>query len=336
MAFFLLLLACIIHYSVATPIPAPPAILTGQCVAGDIANYTIDINSLLRERVLPTLQGRCSNPGLCEVNPAKSCKAIAEEMPYATSGNYWVRLCTGDAVQVYCDMGSRCCDSSPGWMRVAYLDMTNPSHDCPAGLLSNTVAASRKRLCRRKLGDGCKSIFFPVYYMPYSKVCGRAVAYQEGTADAFWQYYYDNTVTIDDDFLDGMTISVGYPRTHVWSFAASNTEGGVGADTEYSCPCARTDVPTDALVPPFVSNQYFCESGTENNWAEHNILYHDDPLWDGADCPSNSSCCQLNNPPWFCRDLGKQVRNDFEVRLCGDEDLGNEDIGLELIEIYVQ
>ena len=341
----LLLLSCLLHLSLSTPIAIPPTVLygpPGQCAA-DTANATDDtlarLGSLLRERVIPTLNKRCSNEGYCEGNPAQSCRSIAIDNPEAASGEYWVRTCSGEAVRVYCDMTSRCCggngtSSEPGWMRVANLDMTDPSHPCPAGMFLDPDAP--KRLCRRRVAEGCKSIFFPTYYLPYSKVCGRAVAYQDGTADAFWQYSLDNTLTLDNDFLDGMTITVGYPRTHVWSFAVSNTEGGEGADSVYACPCGRTDVPTEGVVPPFVENEYFCESGTENGWGQFGVLYPEDPLWDGEGCPENSNCCRLNNPPWFCKDLGRQFRNDFEVRLCGDEERGNEDIALEIIELYVQ
>ena len=320
----------ILQHSLATPIVAPPSILYGQCAA-DLQSFSTDITSLLREKVLPAL--RCPALGSCEGNPASSCKQIAEERPSAPSGDYWIRLCSGSVIQVYCDMSSRCCNSSTGWMRAAYLNMTDATHNCPAG---TKLGSDTKRLCRRNQGEGCKSIFFPVHYLPYTRVCGRVIAYQEGTADAFWQYYRDNTKTVDDDYIDGITISVGYPRTHVWSFAASNTEGGEGADSEYSCPCARTDVPTEGVVPPFVGDDFFCESGTANGWGQRGVLYQDDPLWDGANCPANSSCCQLNNPPWFCKDLGSEFRNDVEVRLCGDEDFGNEDIPLELIELYIQ
>ena len=327
----LLAVLFILHRSFATPIVAPPTILYGQCAA-DVESFATNISSLLKGKVLPAL--RCPALGSCAGNPGSSCKQIAEERPDAPSGDYWIRLCSGSAIQVYCDMSGRCCNSSSGWMRAAYLNMTDPTHNCPAG--TYLQGSDVKRLCRRKLGNGCKSIFFPVHYLPYTRVCGRVIAYQEGSADAFWQYYYDNTRTVDDDYVDGITISVGYPRTHVWSFAASNTEGGEGADTIYSCPCARTDVPTAGVVPPFIGNDYFCESGTANGWAQNGVLYQDDPLWDGANCPENSSCCQKNNPPWFCKDLGNEFRNDFEVRLCGDEGLGNEDIPIELIELYVQ
>lgn len=332
--FLCLSILLILHHSIAIPTTSTsPTILSGQQCAADGSIYrsiSANLSSLIREKVLPTL--RCDT-GSCKSNPGASCKQIAEERSDAPSGDYWISLCNGSAMQVFCDMNSRCCNSSSGWMRAAYLNMTDRTHNCPAGTY---LGSDPKRLCRRKIGTGCKSIFFPVHFLPYSRVCGRVIAYQDGTADAFWQYHYDNSVTLDDDFLDGVTISVGYPRTHVWSFAVSNTEGGDGAETIYSCPCARTDVPTASVVPPFVEDEYFCESGAANLWGQVGTLYLDDPVWDGENCPQNSTCCQLNNPPWFCKDLGAEFRNDLEVRLCGDEDLGNEDVPLELIELYVQ
>ena len=336
-------LCVILHPSLATPIISPPTVLyglPGQCAAVDAnSSATDDLRSLLRDAVIPSLAGRrCSSPGFCAGYPAESCKSVAQETPDAPSGEYWIRTCSGSVVSVYCDMTTdRCCSNSGsarGWMRVANLNMTDPTQVCPAGMFLG--ADPRKRLCRRNVVAGCTSIFFPTYHFPYTRVCGRVRAYQEGTADAFLQYRGRTSLTVDDDFLDGVTISVGYPRTHIWSFAAANSEGGLGADSTSSCPCARTDVPSNGVIPPFVVNEYFCESGTSNIWAVPGVLYVDDALWDGEDCPENSSCCQLNNPPWFCRDLGSEFRNDFEVRLCGNEARRNEDFALEIIELYVQ
>ena len=348
LSWLLLTLCLVLRPSLVTPIVLPPTDLSGlpgKCSARADTNSSAndDLRSLLRDAVIPFLTGgRCSRSGFFPGYPAESCKKIAQETPDAPSGQYWIRTCSGSVVDVYCEMlTDRCCRNSSGaaqgWMRVANLNMTDPTHVCPAGMFLGSD--SRKRLCRRKVAAGCKSIFFPTffptYHLPYTRVCGRVVGYQEGTADAFLQYQRDNSITIDDDFLDGMTISLGYPRTHVWSFAASNTEGGEGADSIYSCPCGRTDIPTNGVVPPFVENNYFCESGATNAWAEYETLYLDDPLWDGENCPENSSCCRLNNPPWFCRHLGREFRKDFEIRLCADEERGNEDIGLEILELYV-
>ena len=59
------------------------------------------------------------------------------------------------------------------------------------------------------------------------------------------------------------------------------------------------------------------------------------PLWDGGGCGPTGGCCESNNPPWFCKTLPQPTTDDIEVRVCGDEVLSNEDILVELIEIYV-
>jgi hypothetical protein len=64
-------------------------------------------------------------------NPSSSCAALPLSSP---SGYYWVRASNGSAVHVYCDMTRSCGGVTGGWMRVAELDMTNSSHQCPSGL----------------------------------------------------------------------------------------------------------------------------------------------------------------------------------------------------------
>ena len=72
----------------------------------------------------------------------------------------------------------------------------------------------------------------------------------------------------------------------------------------------------------------------------HGTDYSGDPLWDGEGCPSTSTCCQLNNPPWFYKLLPQAMTNSIEVRLCGTKgnpiDNSNEDLLVELIELYIQ
>ena len=58
-------------------------------------------------------------------------------------------------------------------------------------------------------------------------------------------------------------------------------------------------------------------------------------LWDGMGCPSVSTCCSFHNPPWFCKAV-TTTSDAIEVRVCRDEDRGNEDIQVELIEMFVQ
>ena len=60
-----------------------------------------------------------------------SCAALPPSFP---SGYYWVRVTNGSAVPVYCDMTRSCGGVTQGWMRVADLDMTDSSQQCPSGL----------------------------------------------------------------------------------------------------------------------------------------------------------------------------------------------------------
>ena len=85
-----------------------------------------------------------------------------------------------------------------------------------------------------------------------------------------------------------------------------------------------------------MGNDYFCDSGT--NEADENILqdYPDDPLWDGEGCEGANTCCQFNNPPWFCKQLPQPTTDDIELRICSNYIISNEDTPIERVEIYVQ
>ena len=74
-------------------------------------------------------QGR----GTTQTNPADSCSDLIYT---CLNGFYWIRSPNGTAVQVYCDVERLCsCNSTGWWTRVAYLNMTDPSWQCPsAGL----------------------------------------------------------------------------------------------------------------------------------------------------------------------------------------------------------
>ena len=85
----------------------------------------------------------------------------------------------------------------------------------------------------------------------------------------------------------------------------------------------------------FIGNDYFCETGSRQHFL-FQTFYHEDPLWDGEGCGPNSSCCTFNSPPWFCKHLPHPTTDDIEVRVCGDENVSNEDTPLEQIELYIQ
>ena len=115
-------------------------------------------------------------------------------------------------------------------------------------------------------------------------------------------------------------------RQHIWTFAAGRSEVST-SKPQWDCLCDRANYDR---VPTFVADDYFCESGLHSAWNSNNrIFFPDDVLWDGQNCTSTSTCCQLNNPPWFTKTLPDATADDIE--LCSYDD-----IPIELIELCVQ
>ena len=214
-------------------------------------------------------------------------------------------------------------------MRVAYLDMTNSSYQCPSGLRQRTD--SNKHTCVKNSDPaGCSSVTFSTATSGYSKVCGRVIAYQVRSTDAFAQY--SSVGNINSPYVDGVSLTHGNPRRHLWTFAAAYGEASRYPPS--SCPCTNINTASQASQPPaFVGNDYFCD--TRSGQLYQNGFYGDDPLWDGAGCGPLNTCCSFNNPPWFYKQL-QPTTDDIEVRVCRDQAATDEDIAIEMVEIYIQ
>ena len=276
----------------------------------------------------------CIKPGFDPSYPACSCEVILRMAPNSPSGLYWIRGTNNTAEQVYCDMERSCKGVGGGWMRVASINMadSNSVYMCPTGL---KTLETPQRLCAiDNYSAGCSSAIFPVHGIQYSKVCGKIIGYQKGTPDAFRPYTLRGQTTIDSYYVDGISLTHGSnPRKHIWTFAAALHEHD--SYPANVCPCTNTrNNPPPPEVPPFIGQDYFCDTGTEDMFQV--IFYADDPLWDGAGCGSYSTCCSFNSPPWFLQNISPPTNEDIEIRLCSDQDRGNEDITFEILELYVQ
>ena len=65
------------------------------------------------------------------------------------------------------------------------------------------------------------------------------------------------------------------------------------------------------------------------------LFYANDRLWDGEQC--EGTCCSgTMSPPWFSVWLFSHTTDRIEVRFCADEITSNENVLIELLEIYVQ
>ena len=224
------------------------------------------------------------------------------------------------------------CGGTGGWRRVAFLNMTEPSHVCPAGLNLTTYS---RRTCGRAHSAHytCSSTTFSVGGSQYSRVCGRALAYRFGYNYAFAGYHW-RSQGIDGQYVGGLSVTHGAPgsRQHIWTFASGFFTGNRNSSSSVDrCPCDNGN--TTYRSPPFVGNDYFCESiQTQSSWAT--VFYPNATLWDGQVCEGGGTCCQFNNPPWFTKNLANSTTEDIELRLCLWNSGAN--IALEQLELYVQ
>ena len=258
-----------------------------------------------------------------------SCKSIHNINPLSSSGYYSVAVANGSVVQVYCDMEGTNCGGERGWMRVAYVNMTQAGAACPVGL--NQRSINNKSYCG-STGSGCNETIFPTL-VEYSRVRGRVQGYQYGSPVAFFSYNTNtNNIMLNDNYVDGVSITYGIaPRKHLWTYAAGARDH-VSYTGAFDCPCKQNST---IITPPFVGNDYYCESGVELCCKN---VFSNDRLWDGEQCGGEAPCC-IPNMPWFTKTLNETTTENIQLRLCKNDyffSLYDTDIPLDFVEIFVQ
>ena len=262
--------------------------------------------------------------GEAKARPALSCKQIYYcTANTAQSGYYWITTSSGTAIRMYCAMNlTHCGNTTGGWTRVAYINMTDPTETCPG---RSRYISTPKRMCGRSTSiTGCSSVRLPEYAGSYTKVCGRALGYQYSATSAFLLSHFALVYI----YAVGLSVTYGNPRHHVWTFAS-----GLSKDrTDYHarCPCALPPLSGPTSAPSFVGSHFFCESGATGNYTPE--WYLDDPLWDGKGCVEGSTCCDGPNRPWFYRELNSTVTENIVVQMCASSEAN---IGVVELEIYV-
>ena len=217
------------------------------------------------------------------------------------------------------------------WHWVVYLNMTDPSQQCPPAWREYNTSGIRA--CGRPVSSS--GISYPATLYPtnkqYSWVCGRVTGCQVGTPDGFYRFYTGNA-TIDEGYMEGVSITHGEPqRHHIWSYVAGHSQESIHHRVG-NCPCS----PEAGSTPPsWVGNNYYCESGNPTDTNPLSRIYGSDPLWDGEQC--EGTCCSgSKSPPWFRVQLPTHTTDRIEVRICANQRTSDEDVLVELLEIYVQ
>lgn len=194
-----------------------------------------------------------------------------------------------------------------GWTEVANLNMSNPSQGCPAPWALYTTP---ERSCSVVSAPGCEGFRVPVRAVNYTRVCGRATGYAVSSPDGFTDIFNAGR-SLDTGYLDGVSLTHGMPRQHIWSLAAGHRR---------RCPCDNSNRNVAPLPPSFVGDNYFCDG--DYNGA----------LWDGLDC-TVAACCTA---PYFTVTLPATTSDDLEVRICSDQHRGDEAVHIGLLQLYVQ
>ena len=207
-----------------------------------------------------------------------------------------------------------------GWRRIASFDR-RAGQTCPRGFVD---FHKHGRIACSHSGTGCQSVTFPAG-QSYTRVCGRVQGYGIATPDAFFRYGKGNINDINSAYLDGVSITYGHPRKHLWSYAATFKNP---SNLLIICPCTGRSTARPS-VPPFVGNNYYCEGG--GGVGVGNVL------WDCKHCSNfeAGTCCRRPNAPWFYRVIGR-TSAAIELRLCTDQPASDEQVPIFQYELYVQ
>ena len=284
-------------YVIACFIVATVSIVAGMTIV--ISAFTLIAN--LQSQLLSTkrLVDKLSaeNRAICNSTTRISVQIVAGFYELRNSNESFALLHCSPAIE----------NKQDGLRNVADLNVnvTGTNTQCPPGfeLIRNPFS------CRTVMnGSGCTSVNYSVSGLSYSYVTGKIIACQFLNPDAFAPSDWE----IDSSYVDGVSLTYGNPRKHIWTFAA-----GIVGNDNLSCPRCNY------FKPRFIGNNFSCEI---NDVCDSNAPYCHDPLWDGNQCFGSAT---------FYRELPEPTSEDIEMRVCRDQDNNDEDILLTLVDLYV-
>ena len=264
----------------------------------------------------------------CGMNyTGSSCENIYNNNPeirtksgyYRINDAHWT-YCNMTAIEIASNFISTCAGVGEQWRRIVDIDIS-AGDNCPSGWTKDTY--SGYSFCRKSFdGVGCSSVTLTTNGATYQGVCGKARGYQKGHPNLDLAF---SSLTIDDHYVNGLSITYGSPRQHIWSYANGDYDNG-----GIYCPCDGTG----DTAPSFIGSNYYCESG-RGSTDDHAAYHFDDPLWDGSGC-IYSNCCSVPNQPWFYRQLNEMTSANIEARLCDKRGFAAGFTMIDQLELYIQ
>ena len=289
----------------------PSMIFTMECAVALMV-----IGTILSPSLTTPSAGKLSDffpsGGMCDLSTEERIEVlrrIQNAVPVANAGGVSVPQC------------------GPGpWLQIADFDIATTTPECPPEWPLFTGPPDG---CRRPVvPGGCSTATFSTGGVEYNKVCGRIIADASGNGDAnaFGLNGAATTVVDGIRLVDGVTIThFSSPIQHIWTLAASTFDT---SDT-VMCPCSIPGLTSSAVT--FAGQNYFCDT----------TLSGAKLLWNGM-CsppitgdPDLEACCNFNQPPYFSMTVAR-TNVDVEAHLCRNQGRNNEDILVQIIELYVQ
>ena len=102
-------------------------------------------------------------------------------------------------------------------------------------------------------------------------------------------------------------------------------------NSNFHCPCS--DPRCDGVVPAFIGNDYYCDSGVDSNPVDGE--FYTTPLWTGKGCTPPNFCCSHCGMPWFYNTLPFPTTDYIEIRNCHNNPARFEDTAIDLIQLYI-
>ena len=282
-------------------------------------------------------------PGL-----AKRSKPVLPARPPATYLDTSDTACPSDSLvdeevcktkaMLSTDTWFRPCDcGGPGWKKVAFYDFSQ--QECPPNFIRSfepfNYVACRATHRHWTICNGyaysyqSSSLPLPVQERSYSSVCGQVRGHGRG-------YAFENAIvcnySLEQAYVHGVSLTHGPAgrRTHIWTFAAAYADGY--PNIQDICGCSNTNNNWTHATPGDVGDDYFCDSDYQyTEGGGYQGIHKDDVLWNGEGCSSNSSCCEWNDPPYFCKHLHNTTSEDMEIRV-----FTGYSSTVSLIEIFVK
>ncbi len=129
------------------------------------------------------------------------------------------------------------------WRRIAHLNMSDPGQQCPPNWRL-TEAAIRGCSWSSLNSSACDSAFFPSNGVSYSQVCGRVIAYQYGSPDAFDIARLSNP-GIEDPYIDSMKVILTFKHD---SYVLAQTPTSFGHTKVIFLPLLETTTFATLLI----------------------------------------------------------------------------------------